>query len=386
MVGHKNKDKLQTAKPRIINGKAAVTKRAKSVGRNLPTNQIVVINFEDLDMYGAEAILSNKPKAVVNAARSITGRYPNLGPRLLLQAGIPLIDDCGGAVIDIRDSSNLILDEDGTISADGEYIATGKWIEEAYLEQVMDTAGHGMILQLKTFAANTLEYVEQEAEIILEGKGIPRINTQFSGRHTLLISRGYNIKPLLKELKPYIKNFKPLIVGIDNGADAALEAGIKLDLVVASLDQVSDNVLRSGAELVARCNYDGTMPGVARAEEFGVVPVPFVFSGNSEDIALILADNLGSDLLVSISGSSSIYEFLDKGRQGMSSTFITRLKVANKLLDASSVRFLYQPSGAWFVFLLVVVSICCMIVALATTNAGHLLWQQIIELFNNQSY
>ena len=356
-----------------ITGTAQVDARTKNLTKRLAAGSIAVIDHEDLDRVSAEGLVESRVAAVVNAARSTSGRYPNLGPGILLEAGIPLIDDCGHGVMDLSEGTPISITEDGSIFAGEHLIAQGTVQSVESNAANLEAARSGIPLQLKAFAANTMEYIETEQNLILDGVGVPEIRTPLAGRHVLVVVRGYQFKEDLITLRPYIREYRPVIIGVDGGADAVLEAGYDLDMIVGDMDSVSDKALRSGAEIVVHAYRDGSAPGKRRVEDLGVEHVVFPATGTSEDVAMLLADNKNAQLIVLVGSHSSLIEFLDKGRHGMASTFLTRLRVGSKLVDAKGVSSLYRSRiSNWQLVLLVVAGAIAIGAAMVATSAGQI--------------
>jgi uncharacterized membrane-anchored protein len=184
--------------------------------------------------------------------------------------------------------------------------------------------------------------------------------------------RGYDHQRDLKALKHYIREYKPVLIGVDGGADALLEAGLKPHLIVGDMDAVSDAALATGAEVVVHAYPDGRAPGLARVQDLGIDAVTFPTSGTSEDVAMLLADENGASLIVAVGTHATLTEFLDKGRSGMASTFLTRLRVGGKLVDAKGVTRLYRSRiSAAALLLLVLATLVTIIAALAVSEAGR---------------
>jgi uncharacterized membrane-anchored protein len=354
-----------------VSGPARVDARTKNLTKRLRPGDIAVIDHEDLDRVSAEALVGCKVAAVLNAARSTSGRYPNLGPGILLDAGIPLVDDLGPAVMSVREGQQLRLDGN-EVHAGEALVAEGTVQDAETIERNMAQAREGLSVQLEAFAANTMDYVQRERDLLVDGVGVPKVRTKFEGRHALVVVRGYHYKEDLAMLRSYIREYRPLLIGVDGGADAILEAGLSPDMIVGDMDSVSDKALRSGAEIVVHAYRDGRAPGRRRVEDLGVEHVVFPATGTSEDIAMLLADDLGAELIVAVGTHDTMIEFLDKGRSGMASTFLTRLRVGSKLIDAKGVSRLYRTRiSTWQLVLLALAGLIALFVALATTNVGQ---------------
>ena len=353
-------------------GPARLDRRTKTLTKRLRPGDIAVIDHVDLDRVSADALVACGVLAVVNAAPSTSGRYPNLGPEILLAAGIPLVDGVGREVFEAVEEGDLVRLHEGRLWADDEPVATGVVQTVDSVELAMAEARLGLATQLEAFAANTMEYLLKERDLLLDGVGVPDISTELQGRHALIVVRGYDYKQDLATLRPYVREYKPVLIGVDGGADALLEAGYRPDLVVGDMDSVSDEALRCGAEIVVHAYSDGRAPGLARVHALGVEAVTFPAAGTSEDVAMLLADDKGAQLIVAVGTHATLVEFLDKGRAGMSSTFLTRLRVGGKLVDAKGVSRLYRSRiSSLSLVLLVLASLIAITAAVFVSTAGR---------------
>jgi len=354
-----------------IHGTVRIDSRTKHLTKRLRPGDIAVIDHQDIDKVSAEALVACSPAAVVNASASITGRYPNLGPEILVEAGIPLIDSAGKDVmLGLRDGQPARVDGD-VIYVGDTVVAKGRLFDTAIVEAAMNDARAGLAVQLEAFAANTMEYLRRERELLLDGVGVPDIRTELDGRHALVVVRGYHYKEDLQILRHYIREFRPILIGVDGGADALLEAGHKPHLIVGDMDSVSDAGLTCGAEIVVHAYRDGRAPGLERVHKLGVEPVVFPATGTSEDVAMLLADDKGATIIVAVGTHATLVEFLDKGRAGMASTFLTRLRVGGKLVDAKGVSRLYRSRiSNLSLAVMLLVAMFALFVALSATTAG----------------
>jgi uncharacterized membrane-anchored protein len=360
-----------------VSGPARVDRRTKRLTKRLQPGDIAVIDHSDLDKVSADALVSIRPAAVVNASASISGRYPNLGPQILVDAGIPVLDAAGPEVMEITDGAPLRLDGSDLWSGPSK-VATGALLDAPAVQAQMHEARAGLAVQIEAFATNTMEFIRKERDLLLDGIGVPPITTELDGRHCLIVVRGYHYREDLEALKPYIREYRPILIGVDGGADAIIESGHRPDLIVGDMDSVSDKTLRSGAEIVVHAYRDGRAPGLARVEALGITPVIFPAAGTSEDVAMLLADDCGAELIVAVGTHVTLVEFLDKGRDGQASTFLTRLRVGGKLVDAKGVSQLYRARipGRLLVTMLLV-GMLAFFAALASTPAGQA-WLQVL--------
>jgi uncharacterized membrane-anchored protein len=376
--------RTRTAEPGAISGAVRLDRRTKRLAGRLRPGEIAVIDHVDLDRLAADSLVTAGVAAVLNAKPSVSGRYPNLGPQLLVAAGIPLIDDVGEELFDrLRDGDQVRIDGD-TVYVGDETIAKGRRQDTESVAAAMADAREGLSVQLEAFAANTMEYLKQERELLLDGVGVPDVQTPIAGRHCLIVVRGYDYKADLDVLRPYIREFKPVLIGVDGGADALVEAGYTPDMIIGDMDSVSDDVMRCGAEVVVHAYPDGRAPGLDRAHRLAVEAVTFPAAATSEDIAMLLADEKGASLIVAVGTHNNLVEFLDKGRGGMASTFLTRLKVGGKIVDAKGVSRLYRQNlSTSSLLLLVIAAIAAMAAAIAVSTVGKAYLGVIAEWWDN---
>lgn len=356
-----------------ISGTIRSDTRTKDLTRRLSAGEIAVIDHEDLDQVSAYALVGCRPAAVVNAAASTSGAYPNLGPQILIEAGIPVIDRAGPQVMSMLSEGTVAQVRDGDVMVDGVVVAQGHRLDARSVQAAREQAKTQVSAQIEAFARNTVDYVRAEQDLLLDGIDLPNLRTPVNGRYALVVVRGYTYKEDLQTLRPFIREADPVLIGVDGGADALLELGHRPDLIVGDMDSVSDTALTSGAEVVVHAYRDGTAPGVERVRALGVKDAVILpATGTSEDVAMLLADGLGASLIVAVGSHATLVEFLDKGRKGMASTFLTRLRVGSKLVDAKGVSLLYRSRISTLSLLwLVVAGLVAMGAALASTPGGR---------------
>ena len=325
-----------------LTGTAKIDRRTKDLVKRLQPGDIAVINHRDLDRVAADGLVGAGVAAVVNAGESISGRYPNGGPIRVVQAGIPLVDRAGEDVLDRVHEGEQLRVDGGEVWRGEELIATGESLSAEGIQTAMDAARLAIGGELERFAVNTLEYIQREAKLTFEPVELPPIKTQFRGHHALVVVRGHDYRTDLAALRPYIREFQPVLIGVDGGADALLEMRMKPDIIIGDFDSVSEAALGTGAELIHHVHLDGRAPGRDALQRWGVPYHEFVVDGTSEDVAMLLAYEAGAQLIVAVGTHASMVEFLDKGRKGMSSTFLTRLRLGPALVDAKGVNRLYE--------------------------------------------
>jgi uncharacterized membrane-anchored protein len=322
--------------------RARVDHRTKNLLRRIQPGEIAIIDHEDLDRVAAEGLVERGVSVVVNAGRSITGRYPNLGPLILVEHGVVLIDRVGKLLLSkVKEGDSVRVEEDRLYLGE-DLVGVGIRQTPESVTAAMDVARHRLADQFESFAKNTLEFMARERDLLFGGSGIPALDYDLNGRHVLVVVRGYHYKEDLAALRPYIREIRPVLIGVDGGADALREEGYRPDLIVGDMDSVSEEALRGGAEIVVHAYPNGHAPGQERLSALGIPSKTMKVSGTSEDMAFLLAHGKGADLIVAVGSHGNLREFLDKGRMGMASTFLTRLRVGEILVDAKGVSRMYR--------------------------------------------
>ncbi|MEU4515031.1 putative cytokinetic ring protein SteA [Nonomuraea wenchangensis] len=366
-----------------ITAVARIDRRTKRLTKRLGPGEIAIIDHVDVDRVSAEALVACGAAAVVNVAAGISGRYPNLGPQILLEAGVPFVDNASPELFERVKDGDVVRLCDGVVHLDDDVVGKGEEQTLEAVEAAMAEARAGLSVQIEAFAVNTMEYVRGEGKLLIDGVGVPEIRTDMEGRHVLIVVRGYHYKEDIATLRPYIREYRPVLVGVDGGADALLEAGYLPDVIVGDFDSVSTKALTCGAELVVHAYRDGRAPGLERVHQLGREAVIFPATGTSEDIAMLLADDKGAELIVAVGTHGTLEEFLDKGRSGMASTFLTRLIIGSKLIDAKGVSRLYRSRiSTSQLLLLVLTALFTMGVALVFSPLGKTWLNGLQDVWN----
>lgn len=348
---------------------ARVDQRTRELAKRLRPGDVAVIDHLDLDQVSAQALVASGVTAIVNAAPSCSGRYPNLGPGIVVGAGVPLLDRVGAEVLHlVRDGETLRLDGDTLYRAETP-VVHGDLLTPDSVHAAMEGARRGLGVQLEAFTANAAEHLRRERDLLLDGAGVPRLRTSIEGRPVLVVVRGAGWREELAALRHWIREADPVLVGVDDGADGLLELGHQPHLVVGELDSVSDRALTGGAELVLHVSRDGRAPAIGRLEEMGAEHVQFWATGTAEDLALLLADTADASLIVLAGSHASLAEFIDHGREEMPGAFLTRLRVGRRLVDARTVAALHHRRPAtWPLLLLLVVAVGGLVAAVLLTG------------------
>jgi uncharacterized membrane-anchored protein len=330
-----------------LRGTARLGRRTKELVKRLDPGDIAVIDHLNIDRIAGEELISSGVGAVLNASPSTDGRYPNAGPLLLARAGIVLIDvEDEDPFEELEDGDSLEI-RGGAISVDGTVRLRGRKLAAEELERRFDEQRARVDQALADFAENTVAHVRQETDLLTGSIEFPPTRTTFRDRQVLIVVRGEGHERDLKALRAYVRDVRPVIVAVDGGADGAIKAGMRPDVIVGDMDSAGDAALRSGAELIVHAYPDGRAPGRQRLLDMGLDHTLLPAAGTSEDVAMLMAYEKGADLIVSVGAHFNLIEFLDRKRGGMSSTFLTRLRIGEKLVDAKGVSRLYNPGSSF---------------------------------------
>lgn len=365
-------------------GTARVDRRTGALLRRLKPGEIAVLDQIDLDRATAEALVTAKVAAVVNASPSISGRFPTLGPEVLLAAGIPLVDSAGPDVLRAVPDGSRVRLLDGVLHLGDKEVARGTEQTPDAIADALVEAKTGLSHQLEAFAANTIEFMQRERAMLLDGVGVPDVEVDLSGRQVLVVAAGYDHAADLARLRAYIREYRPVLVGVGAGADALLAAGHTPQLIVGDPSEVSAEALGCGADVVVPAFADGHAPGLHRVQDIGAGAVTFPSSANPEDLALLVAAHHGASLIVTVGLSATMVEFLDRGRSGSNaSTFLTRLQVGGALVDGRVLASLYRSrisTGA--VLLMIAAAVVAIAAALLVSDAGDAVLDWIVRTWD----
>jgi len=386
LLGRREGAEVDTDPDRRVVGPVRLSKRTKDLVKRLEVGEIAIIDHADLDRIAAEDLAASRVAGVINVAPFSTGRYPNIGPLILARSGVVLVEAVGAPLFESLDRGDVIELDGGDVLLSGTTLANGTRPSIGDLEERLAEQRSRIDRAIAEFATNTIEHVREESELLSGEILLPQTRTRFDGRHVLIVVRGPRYREDLAALNAYIRDVRPLIIGVDGGADAVLRAGLRPDVILGDMDSATDKALRCGAELIVHAYPDGSAPGHERLEDAGldhlIIPAP----GTSQDVAMLLANEKGASLIVMVGAHFNLLEFLDKNRAGMSSTFLTRLRVGETLVDAKGVSRLYRPGigapgVALFALAFVLVVVAVIIASPGIDNVFQLLWIKIKDAF-----
>jgi uncharacterized membrane-anchored protein len=368
--------------PAPVHGAARLGRRTKHLVKRLRPGDVAVIDHVNIDRIAAEELIATGVRAVLNASSSSDGRYPNTGPLLLVRSGVTLIDAIDADPFELLNEGDELTVTAGVVSVGGREVLRGHQLGVAELERRLDEQREQVDRALADFAENTVAHVRGETDLLTGAIEFPPIRASFRDRHVLIVVRGEGHRSDLKALNAYIRDVRPVVVAVDGGADGCLEAGLKPDLILGDMDSAGDAALRCGAELIVHAYPDGRAPGRERLLELGLDHTVVPAAGTSEDVAMLMAYEKGADLIVSVGAHFNLIEFLDRNRGGMSSTFLTRLRIGEKLVDAKGVSRLYNPGSAFgplplFIAAFAILLAILVIVSPALGDLVELIWLKI---------
>ena len=351
-------------------GPARLDRRTKHLVKRLEQGDIAIVDHADLDRVSAEELVEAGVRVVVNTSPSLTGRFPNPGPLLLVRGGVRLIDAPGADLFDSVSEGEVLTVRGAGLYRNGTCLALGQAREEPELAAALAEQRGRVTHALQEFADNTMRYLREEGRLLAEGIDFPPLATRFRERHALVVARGPGHKRDLRMVRPYVRDFKPVLIAVDGGADALLEAGYRPDVIVGDMDSVSDEALRASRDVVVHAYPNGAAPGAARLQRLGIEHVTVAAPGISEDVALLLAYEKGAELIVAVGTHLNLIEFMERDRAGMSSTFVTRLKVGEILIDAKGVsRLVSRRAGIWPLVLVGLAGMAAIAVAVLVSPA-----------------
>lgn len=326
-----------------IRGIVKKDRKTKNLVSRLENKDIALICHRDLDELAANSLVERKVSCIINTEKTISGKYPNKGPAILLEKGIPIFEVEDDKIFYMIEEGEEVEINEGNIFLNGKNISRCKYLSNSCIDELTKLGYDNIDKELESFIENTLTYAKKEKVLVTGKIQIPKIDSVIKGRHVLVVVRGMDYKMDLITIKSYIRDVNPLLIGVDGGGDALLEFGFKPDVIIGDMDSVSDKCLLESKDIIVHGYTNGKAPGLKRVQELGIKAKVFEAPGTSEDIALLLAYENNADLIVAVGTHTNMIDFLEKGRNGMASTFLVRLKVGDKLVDAKGINKLFDP-------------------------------------------
>jgi uncharacterized membrane-anchored protein len=365
-----------------IEGTARLGARTKHLVKRLHPGDVAVIDHVNIDRIAAEELIEAGVAAVLNASPSSDGAYPNAGPLMLAHAGVRLVDAPDAGLFELLKEGDRVVIDGDTVRIGDQEVLRGRVLDAPELESQLQEQRLRIDEALAEFAENTVAHVRGETDLLTGSIDFPPTKESFRDRHVLIVVRGDRHRRDLKALRAYIRDMRPLIVAVDGGADGVLEAGLRPDVILGDMDSASDQALACGAELIVHAYPDGRAPGGQRLVDAGLPHKIVPAAGTSEDVAMLMAYEKGADLIVSVGAHFNLIEFLDRKRGGMSSTFLTRLRIGERLVDAKGVSRLYNPSStlapiAFFAVAFLVLLTILIITSPALNDVFELFWLKV---------
>jgi uncharacterized membrane-anchored protein len=352
-------------------GVARFARHGDDAASSLRAGDIAVVDLTDMDRGQAEALVDRQVRAVVNAGQSSTGRYPNLGPRILADAGITLIDQVGQGVWSRVKNGETVRIDGNRVFKGETLVAQGVSQDDATVTASLGEADRGLSTRLESLMANATDYLQRERALLLEGARVPRLSKRLYKRPVVVVSKSFSWQSDLRRIRRWIRERDPVLIGVGAGADALLDAGHKPHVVLGSLDELSDRAIRTGAGVVVTAASDHDKGGAERFEKAGVDPIWFVANGSATDLAIVLADSNDAPVIVEVGAPQGLMEFLERGPADVASSFVTRLRAGSRLVDAKAAgHFAAQSMPKWPVLLILLAGIVAVVVAVAVTPVG----------------
>src|SRR5918999_3672173 len=361
-----------------VHGAARLGKRTKDLVKKLGPQDVAVIDHRNLDRIAAEELAGCGVRAVLNVSPSSDGSYPNAGPLTLVRAGVPLVDVNDASLFERIADGDMLRIERGRVFRGEELICEGRALEVDELARELDEQRRRIDRALHDFTENTMSHIREEGALLSGTIDFPETRTGFRDRHVLIVVRGPDHLKDLRALRAYIRDVRPVLVGVDGGADAIRKEGMRPDVVLGDMDSAREETLRSGAELIVHAYPDGSASGADRVRELGLDFTVVPAAGTSQDVAMLLASEKGATLIVSVGSHFNLVEFLDKQRSGMSSTFLTRLRIGETLVDAKGVSRLYNPGTSLVNMSLFFVAFAILLVIVVITTPAL---ERLADLF-----
>lgn len=326
---------------------------------------IAVINAANISRQEAQALIDVQPAAVVNVAEFSTGTIPNYGPHMLLDAQVELLENVGEEfVAGFRDGKKARITTDGEVFVGDTLLGQGIKVERAKAEKDFAGARRNLVDHMEAYFGNSIEFIHSEGPLLIDGLGIPEAGAEMRERKVLVVSPSEDHRGKIKGLRNFIREYDPVLVGVDSAADSLVELGYTPDLIVGNPQDIATETLRSGARVILPADPDGTAEGLERIQDLGIGAMTFPAATDSAtDLALLLADYHEAEMIVQVGDSLDLDDIFAAEARATPAAMLTRLKAGSRLVDSSAIINLYTvKSGSSLTWLWAVLGI---LVALA---------------------
>jgi uncharacterized membrane-anchored protein len=363
--------------------------RTGAVVRRLRRGDVAVLDHVDMDRDTATALVDAGVTAVVNASPMISGRYAHLGPEVLAEAGVLLVDQIGAEGRDrIRDEAPVRVHAGQVYAAaadgSGELLASGRQVDSDMVHIEMAAARSGLLVQLDDLTHSTSDFLRREQQLLVDGRGLPEVGTDLSGRPVVVVAEAKHAD--LQALRRFVREQAPALIAVGAVADDLIGVSWAPDVVVVTAGDPSSlpsvDALRIARDVVVLAPGGSSRSELAAIETAGVTPYLVDSTASAEDVALLLADRADARLMVGVGLSSRLEDILDPERSVHASTFATRLKVGSRLVDASAVQALYGSRRSPLQLALVLLTgTTALLAAIAVTPVGHEWAVDVVDYF-----
>ena len=355
----------------------------------LRAGDIAVVDAPDISRQEAQRLIDAQPAAVVNLAQFSTGAVPNFGPHMLLESGTLLIEGAGEELRQgLKDGKKARVTDDGRIHLGDRAIGAGTVVTAASAEASFTEAQRSLVDHMEYFFGNTIQFIHSEAPLLLDGLGIPDTGATIEGRKVLVVSPGEGHRNQVKLLRNFIREYSPVIIGVDSAADTLVELGYQPDLIVGNPAGIGADTLRSGARVVLPADPDGHAVGLERIQDLGIGAMTFPTAADSAtDLALLLADYHGAQLIVNAGSRFDLNGVFADAEGATPSALLTRTKVGPKLVDATAISDLYNVGSgrglAWLWAILgLLVAVAAIILVVGLSGPGSFT-DNLIDTWNS---
>lgn len=348
-----------------------------------------VINAANISRQEAQMLVDIKPAAVLNVAEFTTGSIPNYGPHMLLDAGVTLIEGVGEEFVSsFKDGKKARINEEGAVFIGDTEVATGKVVSREKAEKNFSSAQRELIDHMEAFFGNSIEFIHSEGPLLIDGLGVPDSGTEMAGRKVLVVSPSTDHRNKVKLLRNFIREYEPIIIGVDSAADTVVDLGYKPDFIVGDPSEISSETLRCGARVILPADPDGTAEGLERIQDLGIGAMTFPAATDSAtDLALLLADYHGAQMIVQVGRSLDLDDIFAKQKHATPAAMLSRMKAGTRLVDADSVINLYtNPNSGgigWLWALLGILVALAVIVIIVGLGGDASFGQNLIDTWNN---